>query len=43
MTAQQTPLGTPFTASSTAADILSGLDLTGREVVVTGGHGRLGR
>jgi NAD(P)-dependent dehydrogenase (short-subunit alcohol dehydrogenase family) len=43
MTAQQTPLGTPFTASSTAADVLSGLDLTGREVIVTGGHSRLGR
>ena len=43
MTAQQTPLGTPFTAFSTAADVLDGLDLTGREVVVTGGHGRLGR
>lgn len=43
MPTQQTPLGTPFTASSTAADILDGLDLTGREVVVTGGHGRLGR
>ncbi|MFS8197195.1 SDR family NAD(P)-dependent oxidoreductase [Streptomyces sp. CWNU-52B] len=46
MTAQQTPqtpLNTPFTASSTAADVLDGLDLTGREVIVTGGHGRLGR
>ncbi|MFF7334880.1 SDR family NAD(P)-dependent oxidoreductase [Streptomyces sp. NPDC008150] len=42
MTAQQ-PLGTPFTAASTAADVLDGLDLTGRETVVTGGHGRLGR
>jgi NAD(P)-dependent dehydrogenase (short-subunit alcohol dehydrogenase family) len=39
----QAPLGTPFTASSTAADVLGGVDLTGREVVVTGGHGRLGR
>jgi NAD(P)-dependent dehydrogenase (short-subunit alcohol dehydrogenase family) len=43
MTAQQVPLGTPFTASSTAADVLDGLDLTGRDVVVTAGHSRLGR
>jgi NAD(P)-dependent dehydrogenase (short-subunit alcohol dehydrogenase family) len=43
MTAQQAPLGTPFTASSTATDVLAGVDLTGQEVVVTGGHGRLGR
>lgn len=40
---RQAPLGTPFTASSTAADVLDGVDLTGREVVVTGGHSRLGR
>jgi NAD(P)-dependent dehydrogenase (short-subunit alcohol dehydrogenase family) len=32
-----------FTASSTASDVLAGVDLTGRNVVVTGGHGRLGR
>jgi len=42
MSAQQAPLGTPFTASSTTADVLAGLDLTGREAVITGGHGRLG-
>ena len=41
--ASQTPLGTPFSASSTASDVLHGLDLTGKEVIVTGGHGRLGR
>ncbi|MFE1799840.1 SDR family NAD(P)-dependent oxidoreductase [Streptomyces sp. NPDC059517] len=43
MSTQQVPLGTPFTASSTADDVLDGLDLSGREVIVTGGHGRLGR
>lgn len=43
MTAQQVPLGTPFSASSTAADVLAGLDLTGRQMVITGGHSRLGR
>ena len=39
----QAPLGTPFSASSTATDVLADLDLTRREVIVTGGHGRLGR
>jgi len=43
MPTQQTLLGTPFTASSTASDVLTGLDLAGWEVIVTGGHGRLGR
>ncbi|UFS59429.1 SDR family NAD(P)-dependent oxidoreductase [Subtercola endophyticus] len=39
----QHPLGTGFTAASTAADVLDGIDLTGRNTIVTGGHGRLGR
>ncbi len=43
MITDQHPRPTPFTASSTAADVLDGVDLTGRNVVVTGGHGRLGR
>lgn len=43
MTTPQAPLDTPFSASSTASDVLDGLDLTGQEVVVTGGHSRLGR
>ncbi|RPE76808.1 NAD(P)-dependent dehydrogenase (short-subunit alcohol dehydrogenase family) [Curtobacterium sp. PhB137] len=43
MITDQHPLPTPFTASSTATDVLDGVDLTGRDVVVTGGHGRLGR
>ena len=42
MIARQVPLPTPFTAASTAADVLAGLDLEGREVIVTGGNGRLG-
>lgn len=42
MTSSQAPLGTPFSASSTASDVLDGLDLTGKEVIVTGGHSRLG-
>ena len=40
---QQKPVPTPFTASSTAADVLAGLDLSGRNAIVTGGHSRLGR
>lgn len=43
MIADQHPLGSGFTAAATAADVLEGVDLTGREFVVTGGHGRLGR
>src|ERR1700749_2983466 len=42
MTHQQRPLGTGFTASSAAFEGLRGLDLTGKNVIVTGGHGRLG-
>ena len=43
MTTLQVPLGSPFTAATTAAEVLDGLDLTGREVIVTGGQGKLGR
>jgi len=43
MTDQQIPLRTPFTAAATTGDVLAGVDLTGKEVVVTGGHSRLGR
>lgn len=43
MVVQQIPLHTPFTAASTAADVLAGVDLAGREIIVTGGHSRLGR
>lgn len=32
----------PFSATSTAADVLSGVDLTGRTAVVTGGYSGLG-
>lgn len=39
---QQHPLGTRFTAASTATDVLEGADLTGTNVVVTGGHIGLG-
>lgn len=39
----QRPLGTPFTAASTADDVLQEVDLAGHQIIVTGGHGRLGR
>ncbi|KQO63733.1 SDR family NAD(P)-dependent oxidoreductase [Curtobacterium sp. Leaf261] len=39
----QHPIGSGFTAASTADDVLAGVDLTGRSMIVTGGHGRLGR
>ena len=42
MTHKQHPIGTGFTAASTAADVLRGIDLSGRNVVVTGGHVGLG-
>lgn len=42
MTTKQTPLSTGFDASSTAAEVLSGIDLQGRFVVVTGGYSGLG-
>lgn len=38
----QHPLGSGFTAASTAADVLSGIDLTGRTALVTGGYSGLG-
>ncbi|MET0493005.1 MAG: SDR family NAD(P)-dependent oxidoreductase [Actinoplanes sp.] len=43
MIENQHPVGTGFTAASTADDVLHGLNLSGREIIVTGGHGRLGR
>jgi NAD(P)-dependent dehydrogenase (short-subunit alcohol dehydrogenase family) len=39
---KQNPLGSGFTAASTADDVLHGIDLTGTNIVVTGGHVGLG-
>ncbi|HJO66241.1 MAG TPA: SDR family NAD(P)-dependent oxidoreductase [Sphingomonas sanguinis] len=39
---QQHPLGSGFGAATTTADVLDGIDLTGRLAVVTGGHSGLG-
>lgn len=41
-TARQHPIGSPFDAASTVDDVLAGIDLTGRNVVITGGHTGLG-
>ncbi|MEU8357141.1 SDR family NAD(P)-dependent oxidoreductase [Nonomuraea sp. NPDC048882] len=42
MTHRQHPIGTGFTAASTAGEVLKGIDLTGTNVVITGGHAGLG-
>jgi NAD(P)-dependent dehydrogenase (short-subunit alcohol dehydrogenase family) len=42
MTQKQHPIGSGFTAASTADDVAGGIDLSGRTVVVTGGHVGLG-
>lgn len=42
MTSKQHPLGTGFTAASTVDDVLQGIDLSGTNVIVTGGHVGLG-
>ena len=42
MTHKQRPIGSGFTAASTADEVLEGIDLSGVNVVVTGGHVGLG-
>ncbi|WP_329124576.1 SDR family NAD(P)-dependent oxidoreductase [Streptomyces sp. NBC_01353] len=39
---RQQPLGSPFSATSTAEDVMTGLDLSGTSAVVTGGYSGLG-
>lgn len=39
---EQHPIGSPFTANSTAADVMAGLDLSGTSAVVTRGYSGLG-
>lgn len=41
-TPDQRPLGSGFDATSTAADVLAGVDLTGRTALVTGGYAGIG-
>jgi len=38
----QKPLNTGFNGRSTAQDVIKGIDLTGKTVIVTGGHGGIG-
>jgi NAD(P)-dependent dehydrogenase (short-subunit alcohol dehydrogenase family) len=42
MTHKQQPIGTGYTAASTADDVLEGIDLSGTNAIVTGGHVGLG-
>lgn len=42
MTRKQHPIGSGFTAASTADDVLAGIDLSGRNVIVTGGLAGIG-
>ncbi|MFB4296657.1 SDR family NAD(P)-dependent oxidoreductase [Actinomadura sp. NTSP31] len=42
MTHKQHPIGSGFTAASTTGDVLAGIDLSGKNVIVTGGHVGLG-
>lgn len=37
-----TPINAPFTAESTAAEVVRGIDLAGRRVIVTGGASGIG-
>ncbi|QQC93076.1 SDR family NAD(P)-dependent oxidoreductase [Streptomyces alfalfae] len=39
---EQQPLNSPFSADSTAEDVMAGVDLSGRSAVVTGGYSGLG-
>ncbi|MEU2358347.1 SDR family NAD(P)-dependent oxidoreductase [Streptomyces misionensis] len=41
-TTEQRPIGSPFSALSTAEDVMDGLDLSGTTAVVTGGYSGLG-
>ena len=38
----QSPLGSGFDKSSTATEVLAGLDLAGKTAIITGGHSGLG-
>ena len=39
---KQHPIGTPFKPAATADEVLAGIDLTGRNAIVTGGHAGIG-
>lgn len=43
MRTPQTPIGSGFGAASTAAEVMTGIDLSGKTAIVTGGYSGLGR
>src|SRR5262249_36266206 len=43
MTTSQQPIGSGFGVASTTADVISGIDLADKTVIVTGGYSGLGR
>ncbi len=43
MTTPQTPIGSGFGPASTAAQVIAGIDLSGKTAIVTGGYSGLGR
>ena len=42
MSTLQAPIGSGFGPATTAAEVIAGIDLTGRHVVVTGGYSGIG-
>jgi NAD(P)-dependent dehydrogenase (short-subunit alcohol dehydrogenase family) len=42
MTTLQAPIGSRFGPASTAADVIAGIDLTGKRILVTGGYSGIG-
>jgi NAD(P)-dependent dehydrogenase (short-subunit alcohol dehydrogenase family) len=42
MSTPQAPIGSGFGAASTAAEVIKGIDLTGKSIVVTGGYSGIG-
>lgn len=42
MSTDQKPISSPFSEESTAAEVLEGVDLTGEQILVTGGYSGLG-
>lgn len=42
MSSSQKPIGSPFKFESTAADVIKGIDLTGKVAIVTGGYSGIG-
>ena len=42
MTSKQHPIRSGFTAACTATEVIAGIDMSGRTVIVTGGHAGLG-